>query len=177
MRRAAFSHLVPVAIVTVAACCVDHASNIARAAQRETPNGNGSAAAVEPAPAKVSPSIALRVVFTCFDPGVVVFSDRPCGPAAAMRQVRVQTPVAPVGRASTLAPEPPRNSTRSDASERAIEATARDDTVPQPTACERLEDAVGDIDARMRNGYSAKEAGRLWDRWREAKARLRDAHC
>ena len=27
----------------------------------------------------------------------------------------------------------------------------------------------------MRTGYSAREAGRLWDRWREAKARLHEA--
>ncbi len=31
--------------------------------------------------------------------------------------------------------------------------------------------------SRMRTGYSAREAGRLWDRWREAKARLHDADC
>jgi hypothetical protein len=29
----------------------------------------------------------------------------------------------------------------------------------------------------MRTGYSAREAGRLWQRWRDAKARLHEANC
>ena len=43
--------------------------------------------------------------------------------------------------------------------------------------CRKLEAAVAAIDSRMRSGYSAREAGRLWDRWREAKARLQEADC
>jgi hypothetical protein len=43
--------------------------------------------------------------------------------------------------------------------------------------CGRLEDAVRKLDDRMRTGYSAREAGRLWGRWREARARLREAEC
>jgi len=43
--------------------------------------------------------------------------------------------------------------------------------------CRKLEAAVAAIDSRMRSGYSAREAGWLWDRWREAKARLQEADC
>ena len=44
-------------------------------------------------------------------------------------------------------------------------------------ACSRLAGAVQALDARMRAGYSAREAARLWARWREAKERLREADC
>jgi hypothetical protein len=43
--------------------------------------------------------------------------------------------------------------------------------------CEPLEAAVDELDQVMRAGYSARESARLWERWREARARLREADC
>jgi hypothetical protein len=45
------------------------------------------------------------------------------------------------------------------------------------TTCQRLQATLDTLDSRMRTGYSAREAGRLWERWRETKARLRAADC
>jgi hypothetical protein len=36
---------------------------------------------------------------------------------------------------------------------------------------------VAELDQVMRAGYSARESARLWERWREARARLREADC
>ena len=44
-------------------------------------------------------------------------------------------------------------------------------------SCQKLQATLDSLDSRMRTGYSAREAGRLWERWREAKARLREANC
>ena len=43
--------------------------------------------------------------------------------------------------------------------------------------CQQLRHAVTAIDRQMRAGYSAREAPRLWERWREAKDRLHAAGC
>jgi hypothetical protein len=43
--------------------------------------------------------------------------------------------------------------------------------------CQKLRAALDSLDSRMRAGYSAREAGSLWERWRDAKARLRAADC
>ncbi len=43
--------------------------------------------------------------------------------------------------------------------------------------CQKLQATLDSLDSRMRTGYSAREAGRLWERWREAKARLHEANC
>jgi hypothetical protein len=75
-------------------------------------------------------------------------------------------------RGSRSGGEPSRTAAR-DEREDAAERAARD----RAAACARLEQAVEDLDQRLRAGYSAREAGRLWARWREAKERLRDARC
>ena len=72
---------------------------------------------------------------------------------------------------------------RSEAPTTSATASDHDDEEPANTAmkhaetCRKLEAAVAAIDSRMRSGYSARESGRLWDRWREAKARLQEADC
>jgi hypothetical protein len=49
---------------------------------------------------------------------------------------------------------------------------------PAPeNACTRLQRQLDDLNDRMRAGYSAREAGRLWQRWRDTKERLRTAKC
>jgi hypothetical protein len=43
--------------------------------------------------------------------------------------------------------------------------------------CEGLERQLGEVNSRMRAGYSAREAARLWQRWRSLKERLHAARC
>lgn len=138
-----------------------------------TPMGGGGAVELEPVPARESPRAWRRLVFTCATPGLVIFSDRPCGPMPALHEVKVRAPgasptvAAPSSAASTRpAPALPE---RDD--ERHAEQEGR------TAACSRLAGAVQALDARMRAGYSAREAARLWARWREAKERLREADC
>jgi hypothetical protein len=75
----------------------------------------------------------------------------------------------PAAKAVTRKSEAPRHPREEDATEQAAEAQAQ--------TCERLARTLRDLDARMRAGYSAREAGRLWDRWRETRERLREAGC
>jgi hypothetical protein len=43
--------------------------------------------------------------------------------------------------------------------------------------CGTLQGQLDAVDARMRGGYSAREAAQLWNRWRDLKERLRGARC
>jgi hypothetical protein len=166
-------------VAIVATMCMAAGSTAAGAATREGPAALGGS--VEPQPATLNAS-TRRLVFTCIAPSLVTFSDRPCGPAAAVRELQLRAAIKPEkateqpGRTPTVIPEAPTASaldrTTVDASMNV--ATAR----PNDAAtCQRLGTALATVDARMRSGYSAREAGRLWDRWREAKARWREADC
>jgi hypothetical protein len=144
-----------------------------------TPTGGGGAVVLEPVPARASPRTWRRVVFTCTSPGLVEFSDRPCGPLPVLHEVKLHAP-APVAVASgapatVVAPAPAASirpaATNLSEDERANEAERREQT------CRRLAEAVRALDDRMRGGYPAREAARLWSRWREAKERLREAEC
>ena len=157
----------------VAALLVFEACDAASPATR-TPTGGGGTVELEPVPPRESPRAWRRLVFTCTTPGLVIFSDRPCGPVPALHELKGHAPgahpnvTAPTPAASTRpAPAP---SSRDD--ERPVEATVR-----RKEICDGLASAVQALDARMRAGYSAREAARLWARWREAKERLRDADC
>jgi len=111
-----------------------------------------------------------RLVYACRDAATPVFSDRPCG--ASAHAWRLDLPRATAGAApSTRAAAP-------EAATRPIVARASRRDVAEPAdPCVRLEQQLATIDARMRNGYSAREAARLWQRWRDAKAKLRAADC
>jgi hypothetical protein len=164
----------------VATVCMAAQSTVVDAAAREGPAALGGS--VEPQPATVKAS-TRRLVFTCIAPSLVTFSDRPCGPAAAVRELQLRAAIKPeqaieqAGRTPTVMPEAPRASARDrtpvDASLDVAPATPND----AAATCQRLGAALATLDARMRTGYSAREAGRLWDRWRDAKARLREADC
>jgi hypothetical protein len=135
-----------------------------------------SSATTRTVSAKAAPRAARRLVFSCQAPGLLIFSDRPCGPAAATRELRVDAPAEQNGRGASVAPERARVSMRSTP-DRPAGADSPLDPDAKPDICQRLQEAVAALDAHMRNGYSAREAGRLWDRWREAKSRLREARC
>jgi hypothetical protein len=143
-----------------------------------TPTGGGGAVVLEPVPARASPRTWRRVVFTCTSPGLVEFSDRPCGPLPVLHEVKLHAPApaAASGAPATVVAPAPTASIRPAATnlsedERANEAGRREQT------CRRLAEAVRALDDRMRAGYPAREAARLWSRWREAKERLREAEC
>jgi hypothetical protein len=40
-----------------------------------------------------------------------------------------------------------------------------------------LERQLDELNNQMRTGYSAREAARLWDRWRDLKEKLRTTRC
>lgn len=155
-------------------------ATVARAVPRDGPvvPSNGSVES-QPGPAKAS---TRRLVFSCIAPGLITFADRPCGPASEARELLLRVDAKPnatlgqSGRTATVAPEVSRASTRERDAEREPLAGAERASSTAAT-CQRLQDAISTLDARMRNGYSAAEAGRLWDRWRDAKARLREMDC
>jgi len=123
-----------------------------------------------PSSQQSAPQRTRRLVFSCREPDVVIFSDRPCGQGSLRRNLEVLTPASP-GRPPTTAPAPARAVTKAAALE---ETSPRDERADR---CQKLHHAVDAIDDRMRTGYSAREAPRLWQQWRDAKERLHDARC
>jgi hypothetical protein len=134
------------------------------------PAGGGGSSVIELV-APPAPPRARRLVYACREGSTPMFSDRPCGAAFDTRSLDL-APAASAGRPpSTLAAAPA-------AATRPIAKPAPPADRPVPVdRCDRLRDRLAAIDDRMRQGYTAREAARLWDRWREAKARLRDARC
>ena len=147
---------------------------------RASPAAAGGAVVLEAAPARAAPALRHRRVFTCATTSLVIFADRPCGPEPGLRDLVVVVPVtAAPGQVARVTPDPATASTRL-AARPPVDVDRDADGEPADAAsatCERLEDSVRKLDDRMRTGYSAREAGRLWGRWREAKARLREAGC
>jgi hypothetical protein len=134
------------------------------------PIGGGESVRLEPV-AVPAPPRTERPVYVCLDASPVIFSDRPCGPVTERRTVLVDA--AGPGRTATTVPAIPRAATRP----RPRRAPAAEDPEPRDDRCQRLRDQLEKIDDRMRSGYTAREAARLWNRWREAKARLRSERC
>ena len=140
-------------------------------ASQETshPADAGGASVIERVDARPS-GRRTRLVYACRDAATPVFSDRPCG--ASAHAWRLDLPRATAGAAPSTRAAAPATATRP------IVARASHRDVAEPAdPCVRLEQQLATIDARMRNGYSAREAARLWQRWRDAKAKLRAADC
>ena len=111
-----------------------------------------------------------RLVFSCREASLVIFSDRPCGLAAVRRNLEILTPTA-TGAPPTTAPAP---------APAAVRPAVREDKPVEDRHAERcnsLQSTLDSIDSRMRAGYSAREAPRLWQQWRDARERLRDSRC
>lgn len=149
----------------------------AEAAATRSPTGGGGTVVLEPVPPSESRRTWRRLVFTCRSPGLVVFSDRPCGPLPTVYEMKGHAPRGPTeaGASSTVVPPPPTASTRPAPLDATRESP--DESELREATCRRLEGAVRKLDDRMRAGYSAREAAVLWSRWREAKERLREADC
>jgi hypothetical protein len=134
------------------------------------PLGGGGGSVLEPAPAPEPPRQQRRV-YVCRDAGTPVFTDRPCGPSTAVQEIGFSAPGA--GSAASLSPPAPSASTRP----RVLPATPADVVTPAEARCAALRERLAAIDDQMRSGYSAREAARLWQRWRDARAKLRAHRC
>jgi len=135
----------------------------------ESATAGGDGAVLESAPDVGSPR--QRAVFVCQLGGVPVFTDRPCGTAAEQRTLTVDAP-APGATPSTTPPRP-RASTRPRLQPEEQPGTGR----AADTRCATLRRQLDELDARMRDGYSSREAARLWKRWRDLKGRLHAERC
>lgn len=139
-----------------------------------------SAGSVIPEPVRPRARPTTRLVYTCVTPGLVTFADRPCGPAAQQRELKLtHPPTAPAaaGESSSIAdPTAAAAKARRDAAAKADVAVARA-AADRAATCLRLEAALDEVDSQMRAGYPAREAGRLWERWRGARASLRESRC
>jgi hypothetical protein len=132
---------------------------------------------VRPQPVQPRARTTSRLVYSCVEPGLITYADRPCGPAAAQRQLKVLTPPSPAGEAPDIDKSAAAAVDQRRAAAAKADATAARAAAERTATCARLEAAVDEVDSQMRAGYPAREAGRLWDRWREARARLREARC
>jgi len=113
-----------------------------------------------------------RAVFVCDDAGTPVFSDRPCGPAAAPRALRLDEPSRASPGAGMRPPTPPAG-TRPRVPPRDANEPGRS----TDTRCATLQQQLDELNDRMRTGYSSREAARLWQRWRDLRQRLRTQRC
>ena len=140
------------------------------AAPPSEPADSGTGVSIEPPPTQATPR-RQRAVFVCHDAGIPVFSDRPCGAAAVARTLSVEIPRA--GAPPTTVPALIRSSTRPLPSPAADDAPGH----AAPSHCATLQRQLDDLNDQMRTGYSAREAARLWDRWRDLKEKLRTTRC
>jgi hypothetical protein len=118
---------------------------------------------------------AHRPIYVCSRAAPVIFSDRPCGPLAETRVLHVPGPGpgSGPGRASSVASAPATDATRPRTEPRVadVKPVDRDDR------CRQLREERRRLDDRMREGYPAREAARLWKRWREVDAKIYAARC
>lgn len=152
-----------------AVCLV--ASTASAAEAPAAPAGSGAGVELSSTQLPATPR-RMRVVYFCDDHGVPTFADRPCGSAAPARSLVVDAPRN--GAVATTAAPPPRASTRPGVVQRVREDAPRD---ARTTRCESMQRQLDQVNGRMRAGYSAREAARLWQRWRELKERLHTARC
>ncbi len=142
----------------------------------DSPAGGGGSVVLEPVAPRAKST--RRLVYSCVAPGLVTFSDRPCGPLPEVRELKVSAPAPTAAGAS-----PELGNTRERAAPSHGISTGREDAdtddseTERAAICQKLQATLDSLDSRMRTGYSAREAGRLWERWREAKARLHEANC
>jgi len=174
LRMPAVLAAAALATITVGPCAGAATSSV-------SPLGGRASVVLEPVPGRApAPSPQRRRVFTCIEPGLVTFADRPCGPLPELRELVVSSPpAAALGDPSRAAGD--RRSSQPAASAPTVRPSATTDSDPDrdphEATCERLELAVRRLDERMRAGYTAREAGQLWSRWREARERVREAGC
>jgi hypothetical protein len=136
------------------------------------PTEGGGSVQLEPVPPNPQ-ARRTRAIFVCRRAPPVIFSDRPCGQLFEERKLKVEIPQPTVGRVASTSPSPAPAQTRPR-----VQPAPREET---PSAaderCRRLRDQLEKLDDRMRTGYSAREAAKLWNRWRELKSEIDSARC
>lgn len=147
------------------------ATGSASEAEVTSPLGGGASVSLEPAPPPAAPR-RQRAVYVCQQAGIPVYSDRPCGSTSVERTLAVAQPAA--GAAPSTSVPKPRAATKPRAS-RSDPAVNRRATTG--ARCESLQRELDQLNDRMRTGYSAREAARLWQRWRETRDQVRSANC
>lgn len=121
------------------------------------------------------PAAIDRPVYVCRNATPVAYSDRPCGPLAEARVLRIHDPG--TGRAPSIEPAPSRAATRPRAERRVPAGTAVAGPATVDSRCQKLRKDRERLDERMRAGYSAREAAQLWNRWRDVDAKIYAARC
>lgn len=138
------------------------------------PTGGGGSVVLEPAPARHEPARS-RAIFVCRKAAPVIFSDRPCGEIFEERRLRIPAAEPAAGGVATMLRPPAPAATRPKPEPEPEAKHAK------PTAaelrCRSLRDEREKLDDRMRTGYSAREAAKLWNRWRELNAEIYAARC
>ncbi len=163
------------------AAAVDTAAAAARVLPQPAVDIVGGAGSVSPEPLQPRAKPTRRLVYSCVAPALVTFADRPCGMQPVLRELVVQPGI----RAGSAMPPigDSRNRPRrhdpaaGGAAVGTRQADVADETTKHDDACRKLQTRLDQVDAQMRAGYAAAEAGRLWDRWRDAKQRLRENRC
>ena len=119
-------------------------------------------------------ALLLLVVYRCTVNGVTTYSDRPCAPDAAPYQPdtsRVTTydppPVsrtAPHGQPARTSPPRQRGS-------------GRETQLRHAATCERLQNSLREVAARMRSGYNVKQGEQLRARKAKLEQQRRAEKC
>ncbi len=180
-RRLARHLRMPAVLAAAALATITVGPGAGAATRSASPLGGSASVVLEPVPGRApTPSPQRRRVFTCIEPGLVTFADRPCGPLPELRELVVsRPPAASPGDPLRAAGDPGSSQPVTSAPTARPSGTADSDPGHdrREATCERLELAVRRLDERMRAGYTAREAGQLWSRWREARERVREAGC
>jgi hypothetical protein len=137
------------------------------------PAGGGASLVLEPVSVFARPKRG-RLVYACHEPRLVVFSDRPCGHGTVVRSVSF-APEPPSGAAPTTVAAPPVAATRPKVE--TAYTPPEEAGADEGRQCDTLRTQLDRVDARMRQGYSARESAGLWSRWREIKDRMHVERC
>jgi hypothetical protein len=119
-------------------------------------------------------ALTLVLVYRCTVGGVTTYSDRPCAPDAAAYEPdasRVSTyDPPPVSRTAAPAqPAKPSSARKRD--------SGRDTQLRHAAACERLQNSLHDVAARMRAGYNVKQGEQLRARKAKLEQQRRAEKC
>jgi hypothetical protein len=136
-----------------------------------SPLGGGETVTLEPV-APQSPPTRRRSVFVCRGGAAPEYSDRPCSLLSESQVVAYSAP----GRVATTVPPAPVAGTRPRREPARVDEAAVP-TDPKPERCASIDRQIEAVDGRMRAGYSAREAARLWTRWRDLKEERRRTGC
>lgn len=156
------------------ACTVAVVTEAATSGGPERPAGPGDSASMREVTAPGDSARSARrhrPIFVCRSAGPVIFSDRPCGQFAEARELSFVEPGP--GLVATIVRPPPPAATKPRAEPRPPDAKPEERAV----RCQRLLDQREKLNARMREGYSARQAAQLWNRWREIAAQVYADRC